>query len=119
MIEKIGTCQYCGQNVMVRVPDDATRDECNKEAAKICNCLDAQQMQAIEQSIALAEKVIKEEYASNQYAQKVLMAAVNAVGYGSLDKVTITAGCTRYVMSKSKGAIKTEKITTSKEVRES
>lgn len=41
MKEIIGTCKFCGQSVMVVVPDEATPKEIMEEAALNCKCPDA------------------------------------------------------------------------------
>lgn len=43
MIETYGTCMYCGQSQVIRVPEDADEGEKNREATKLCTCGDAQQ----------------------------------------------------------------------------
>lgn len=62
MIESYGTCIYCGQQQMIRVPEGTQEGEKNREATKLCTCDEAKAFQKIEQSIDFAEAIIKDEY---------------------------------------------------------
>lgn len=119
MQEIIGTCIYCGQNQMVRVPEDCEKGEADREATKLCSCDEAKEFQRIEQSIDVAEATIKEEYGNDPETQKILKAAVRPVAEHMMDKISVTHGRCKYVMTRKKdGTLKLEKTTTTKEVKE-
>ena len=119
MQERIGTCIYCGQNQMVRVPEECEKGEIDREATKLCTCEEAQGFKKIEQSIDVAEIAIENEYESDPEVQKILLAAVRPVGEHLMDKISVTHGRCRYVITrKNDGTLKLEKTTTTKEVKE-
>ena len=59
MIDRIGTCWWCQQTRMVKVPPEATQEEADKEAVMQCNCEGAKEVQRTETKIAVAQDTIK------------------------------------------------------------
>ena len=119
MIETYGNCIYCGQSQVIRVPEDADEGEKNREATKQCTCGDAQQFKNIEQSIDIAESIIKTEYASDPAAQDLLMTAARPVAENLLDRLTVKHNTVTYkLMRKADGTLKIEKETKRVEVKE-
>ena len=55
MIERVGTCPYCGQNNMVRVDENASNEEVNRAAVLVCKCEDAKAEQKRESDINVIE----------------------------------------------------------------
>lgn len=83
------------------------------------SCDLAQGFQRIEQSIDVAEIIIRDEYGNDPVVQKVLSASVRPVAEGTMDKVCVTHGRCKYVLNrKADGTLKLEKTTTTKEVKE-
>ncbi|MBQ7067028.1 MAG: hypothetical protein IJN92_09450 [Lachnospiraceae bacterium] len=120
MEERIGQCIYCGQNIQVRVPEGSTKEEINREAVRLCNCYEAQCQQAIETNINVTEKYIESEFQEENVVRNLLLAAVEPVGRGYIDKIVLHEGRNKYTMSRtSKKTIKVEKNTTIKKVKES
>lgn len=119
MIDRIGTCIYCGQNVMVKVEADATNEEANREAVLHCKCDDAKAEQKRQTDINVTESKIKNTLVAPDRVKKLLMAAASDVGHEVIKKISITAGKSTYVMCPGSSGIKLEKTTTNKEVYES
>lgn len=120
MVERIGQCLYCGQGQQVRVPENATPEEINQEASNLCNCDIARAQQKIQTNINVTEQYIKDELHAPKEVEELLMTAVPYVGRGDVDKIKIYRKQADYTMNTTaKGAIKIEKKTTLKEVKES
>lgn len=119
MVERIGSCIYCGQTNMVRVPEDYEKGEIDREATKNCTCDEAKEFKRIEQSIDIAEITIKTEYENDPAVKELLEAAVRPVAEHMIDKISVNHGRCKYVVQrKNDGTLKLEKTTTMKEVKE-
>ena len=119
MIEAYGTCIYCGQTQVIRVPEGADEGEKNKEATKLCKCDDEKAFQKVEQSIDYAQSIIEKEYGADKEVSKLLIKATRPCAKYLLDKITITHGRVKYQMTRKKdGTLKLEKEVKTKEVKE-
>ena len=119
MIERVGTCPYCGQNNMVRVDENASNEEVNRAAVLVCKCEDAKAEQKRESDINVIEAYIKNTLKASERVKHLLMAAVGDVGRGTIKKIDITAGNSKYTIAPTSKGLKCSKVTTNTEERES
>ena len=119
MIDKMANCPFCGQGVMIKAENGWTEEQIMKEAVMNCNCEEARHQQEIQQSINEAEMYIRVEYPAPDIIKDLFTRYAEAVGQGDLTKVSVSAGKSKYTMTKTaKGSIKVEKVTTVKEAKE-
>ena len=119
MIERIGTCTYCGQTKMVRINKDASEEEVNRAAVMQCKCEDAKAEQKRQTDINVIEAYIKNTLAAPERVKHLLMAAVGDVGRGTIKSIAITAGQSKYKIEPTSKGLKCTKVTTKTEERES
>lgn len=119
MTETYGTCIYCGQSQIIRVPEGTDEGEKSREATKLCKCDEAKEFQKIEQSIDYAQAIIEEEYGADKAAAGLLIKAARPCAEHMLDKLTVTHGRVTYRLTRKKdGTLKLEKEVKTKEVKE-
>ena len=119
MIERVGTCPYCGQNSMVRVDKNASDEEANRAAVLVCKCEDAKAEQKRESDINVIDSYIHHSLAAPERVKHLLMAAVGDVGRGTIKSIAITAGQSKYTIAPTSKGLKCTKVTTKTEERES
>lgn len=119
MIERIGTCTYCGQNQMVRVNKDASDEEANREAVMRCKCEEAKAEQKRQTDINVIESYINKALNAPERVKHLLMVAVGDVGRGAIKSITIQAGQSKYTIAPTSKGLKCTKVTTKTEERES
>lgn len=119
MVERVGTCPYCGQNSMVRVNENASSEEANRAAVLVCKCEDAKLEQKREADINVIEAYIKNVLKAPERVKHLLMAAVGDVGRGTIKTIAITAGNSKYTITPTSKGLKCQKVTTNTEEKES
>lgn len=119
MVERVGTCPYCGQNSMVRVNENASDEEANRAAVLVCKCEDAKLEQKREADINVIEAYIKNVLEAPERVKHLLMAAVGDVGRGTIKSIDIKAGQSKYTIAPTSKGLKCTKVTTKTEERES
>lgn len=60
LVEKIGTCKFCHQSMVIKVPESFTDEMVNEEVTKKCVCEAAVEESSINQIIAHTEMQIKD-----------------------------------------------------------
>lgn len=119
MVERVGTCPYCGQNSMVRVDENASTEEVNWAAVLVCKCEDAKLEQKREADINVIEAYIKNVLEAPERVKQLLTAAVGDVGRGTIKGIAITAGNSKYTIAPTSKGLKCKKVTTNTAERES
>lgn len=127
MQETIGTCRFCGQRVVIVVPDEATEEMMMEEATRNCKCPDAkyyrEELEAKEQ-IEMAKESAKgtifelfhEDYPE---IEELFNNSMNDLVSKKYKKITVnTGGKTKATMSFAKDTIKVEREEKSSYVRE-
>ena len=90
LIDGVGECKYCHNNVFVKVDPDATEDERNEIASQTCNCKDGKDAREVETSVRVLTNKINERYKyMPEDARDALIACLKPVAYGKLDKVNV------------------------------
>ncbi len=109
MVDMIGTCIYCGQTRMVKVPLDADENDINREATMRCSCEGAVRYQEVETNINVAQQFIEKELAAPDQVKEVLKILSDMVGRDQIDKAVIKLGKTTYTVKESKYKVDVEK----------
>lgn len=117
MKEIMGTCKFCGQGVMVAVPDEATDEEIQEEAVMYCKCLEAhayREQKEKEEQVEMAKESAKgtifelfhEEHPGIETIMNEALDLIVKNGY----QITITTrGKTKAKIKYSKETIKVER----------
>lgn len=88
--DRVGTCMFCGQGVMVKAPADADDRELDRLATDACTCEGAREWQAMQDQRAYAEKKI-DECCANPEVRKVLkgqIGNIQAKAFNSMQVIT-------------------------------
>lgn len=104
-----GKCKYCGQYIVLEVPDTFTEEDINEEASRKCSCPQAEARARIEENIASAEGAIKALFNEKEnvtYMRDVLIGLARPIAEGKLGSVIITRGNYSAAMRPSKDGIK-------------
>lgn len=109
MVDVIGTCIYCQQTRMVKVPKNAEQGIRDHEATMQCNCEGAKAYQNTETKIAVAQGTIKKRMVIKDELRDVLSQMAELVGHGYLDKVTCQKDGTTITIKDHKDSITVEK----------
>ena len=119
MKDLITNCPYCGQAVMIKAEEDWKEDKILKEAIMNCNCEMARFEQNLADSINEAEMYIREEYQAPETVKELFLKVADEIGHGKIEKITISIEKTKYSMAKkTKGGIRVDKVTTTKDIKE-
>ncbi len=111
-----GECMYCGQMVTVSVDENSTNEDVRKEATFNCSCEKAKDYTKKQKSIEKVKNKIEEIFPAHEDIQMILNHSVESILRGMVEKVTISQGTTKAVLSiNGKGEIKVEKTRTLKE----
>lgn len=117
MQETIGTCRFCGQRVVIVVPDEATEEMMMEEATRNCKCPDAkyyrEELEAKEQ-IELAKESAKGTifelfHDEHPDIEEILNNCVNLVVKNGYTITIATKGKTKAKMKFAKETIKVER----------
>lgn len=92
-----GACPFCGQEVMVDVPDEATVQEISDEAAMRCNCLKGnsfrRKVKANKEGMEHIEAILHQDLQGNRIERSVIPVAkelIPAIVEGDIRSVTIS-----------------------------
>jgi len=111
MIDRIGECVFCGQTRMVKVPEDAGKEEVDKEATMLCSCDDAKAYQETVTNINVAHHFIDKELVATDEIKEILKRISELVGYGKIDQAVIRLGGATYTVKEKKYKVSVEKRT--------
>lgn len=93
MIEAIGSCTFCGQTKMVRIEEDLTQEEKNRqanwEATMQCGCEMSKAWSERQTAINYCQSYIKNKLRATEEVKDVLLKAAEIIGNGYADKVVI------------------------------
>lgn len=90
LIDTTGTCKYCHNIVMIKADPKSTQKERDKIASSECSCKDSKDAREVETSVKVLTDKINERYSlMPEAARKALIACLEPVAYGKLDKITI------------------------------
>lgn len=118
MKEITGNCKFCGQSVLVVVPDNATEEVLTEEATMNCTCKESHSYRDAkekEEQIEMAKtsargttfELFHEEFPE---IEELLNMAINPLVEKKFKKLTInTGGRTKATISFAKDAIKVER----------
>lgn len=116
MIEAIGSCTFCGQTKMVRIEEDLTQDEKNRqanwEATMQCGCEMSKTWSERQSNINYAQSYIKNKMRATEEVKDVLLKAAEIIGNGYADKVVINHGEVEFkaYVKKQKIIVKKKKV---------
>ena len=88
MMEVHGTCQKCGQYVLVQVDEDATEEEVNEAATLTCGCKGSQEEKELKESIGKCRENIKTIFGKGRIAE-ILQDAAEDVRSGEIEQMTL------------------------------
>lgn len=111
MIDRIGECVFCGQTRMVKILEDAGKEEVDKEATMLCSCDDARAYQETVTNINVAHHFIDKELIAPDEIKDVLKKISELVGYGKIDTAQIKLGGATYTVKEKKFKVSVEKRT--------
>lgn len=116
MIEAIGSCTFCGQTKMVRIEEDLTQEEKNRqanwEATMQCGCEMSKAWSERQSNINYAQSYIKNKLRATEEVKDVLLKAAEIIGNGYADKVVINHGEVEFkaYVKKQKIIVKKKKV---------
>ncbi len=117
MIETKGACRFCGQITIVKVPDDATKEEIDEKATLDCNCREACAYQNRLKFVEKAEDAI-DTLIENEDINKIIKELAKYIAEHKMATVTITQGERKYALSRGKEGPKVSSTLTHKETIE-
>ena len=116
MIEAIGSCTLCGQTKMVRIEEDLTQEEKNRqanwEATMQCGCEMSKAWSERQSNINYAQSYIKNKLRATEEVKDVMLKAAEIIGNGYADKVVINHGEVEFkaYVKKQKIIVKKKKV---------
>ena len=119
MKQVTGSCKFCGQTIVMNVPESYTEEDIIAEATKKCLCEEAQAENHISDMIACTESQIKELFKDKGMEQfkNFLLELVEPMARQKLQKLTIGAGRQTISMKRKKGSIEVSiKVVTEEKV---
>lgn len=110
-MEKIGACRYCGQMIVLDVPEETCEEQLNYMASEMCGCIGSRYLKK-----AAAVKAEIERITENEDELKVLDDAVNAILYGPVKTVSMTFDDNKKIsIKKNRGEVTITKARTEKQ----
>ena len=95
LVQKQGTCKFCGQYMALEVPESFTEAEVNEEATRKCTCPEAEKAMLIEDIQIEAEANIKgmfKDINEMQTMKDVALSMVKPLSEWKLGKVSLSHG---------------------------
>lgn len=90
LIDTVGTCKYCKNNVFIKAAPDSTQEELDEIASQTCDCQDGKDARDIETSVRVLTDKINDRYnGMPEDARRALISCLKPVAYGKLDKITV------------------------------
>lgn len=90
LIDTVGTCKFCKNNVFIKAAPDSTQEELDEIASTTCDCKDGKDARELETSVRVLTEKIGERYKyMPDAARDALIACLKPVAYGQLDKVSV------------------------------
>ena len=90
LIDLVGTCKYCKNNVFIKAAPDSTQEELDEIASTTCDCKDGKDARELETSVRVLTQKINDRYSGMpEDARSALISCLKPVAYGKLDKVSV------------------------------
>ena len=90
LINTVGTCKYCKNNVFIKAAPDSTQEELDEIASTTCDCKDGKDARELETSVRVLTQKINDRYSGMpEDARRALISCLKPVAYGKLDKVSV------------------------------
>ena len=90
LIDTVGTCKYCKNNVFIKAAPDSTQEELDEIASTTCDCKDGKDARELETSVRVLTHKINARYRGMpKDARSALISCLKPVAYGKLDKVSV------------------------------
>ena len=90
LIDTVGTCKFCKNNVFIKAAPDSTQEELDEIASHACNCKDGKDARELETSVRVLTQKINDRYSGMpEDARRALISCLKPVAYGKLDKVSV------------------------------
>ena len=90
LIDMVGTCKYCKNNVFIKAAPDSTQEELDEIASTTCDCKDGKDARELETSVRVLTHKINDRYRGMpKDARSALISCLKPVAYGKLDKVSV------------------------------
>lgn len=90
LIDTVGTCKYCKNNVFIKAAPDSTQEELDEIASTTCDCKDGKDARELETSVRVLTQKINDRYSGMpEDARRALISCLKPVAYGKLDKVSV------------------------------
>lgn len=105
MIETKGSCKYCGQIIMVQVPEEADQTDIDEEATMRCECRPALIYQKHKEFKEKAEIAI-DTLIEDEHVNKAMKTMAAYVADRYVDSVSMASGERKYTISVGKGGPK-------------
>ena len=109
MKQTTGTCIFCGQTQMIKVPESYTGKDIDIEVTKKCDCLEAKVYTKREEQIAGAERAVKnlfQDLPDMEDIKEYFIKAARPVAENKFNKVSISKGKYTASMKPGKEALK-------------
>lgn len=119
-------CKYCGQIIIIEVPDDWSEEQMDELTAESCSCPDAQRYNSLKHRKEKAhERIVmlfgeQSELPIDESVEKLLYMAADAAVDLDVERVTISIkdGTKANIRRTPKGSIKIERSESSKDTYE-
>lgn len=90
LIDTVGTCKFCKNNVFIKAAPDSTQEELDEIASTTCDCKDGKDARELETSVRVLTQKINDRYSGMpEDARSALISCLKPVAYGKLDKVSV------------------------------
>ena len=90
LIDTVGTCKYCKNNVFIKADPDSTQEELDEIASQTCDCKDGKDARELETSVRVLTQKINDRYSGMpEDARRALISCLKPVAYGKLDKISV------------------------------
>ena len=90
LIDTVGTCKFCKNNVFIKAAPDSTQEELDEIASTTCDCKDGKDARELETSVRVLTHKINDRYRGMpKDARSALISCLKPVAYGKLDKVSV------------------------------
>ena len=104
-----GVCRFCGQFMVLEVPESYTQEMTDEEATKKCKCPEAKAYTRMEENIANAEGAIRQIFKDRtelETVRDILFNAVRPMAEESIGKISISKGADTCSMKPTKDGIR-------------
>ena len=104
-----GVCKFCGQAMVIQVPEEFTQEVIDEEIVRACDCPEAQAYTKQQEDIASAERMIRDFFKGKEDLEAIknhLLSAVEDIATGRLSTISMSRSGYTGSMKPTKDGIK-------------